>query len=112
MGRPKKYTADAEIKLLLEKYVDDTEIPIVAEFAYLNNVSRKILYENYSDTIKKLICKKEAQLERLALTRKIDKTMAIFSLKQLGWRDIPEQKQSDDRKPIPYEIIEDNTNTK
>ena len=31
--------------------------------------------------------KKEAQLERLALRKEINHTMAIFSLKQLGWKD-------------------------
>ena len=34
-----------------------------------------------------LIAKKEAQLERLALEKQIDSRMAIFSLKQLGWKD-------------------------
>ena len=40
-----------------------------------------------SYAIKRLMLKKEAQLEKLALKGKIDKTMAIFSLKQIGWRD-------------------------
>ena len=74
----------------LEKYVEETDIPIVAEFAYQNRVRRQYLYENplFQDSIKRLIDKKEAQLERGGLDKSIDKTMAIFSLKQLGWKDV------------------------
>ncbi len=81
-----------DILIKLQKYVEETNIPIVAEFAYLNNVRRQYLYENkeLSDTIKRLIDKKEAQLERSGLDKTIDKTMAIFSLKQLGWKDTQE----------------------
>jgi hypothetical protein len=73
----------------LEKYIEETDIPIVAEFAYLNKIRRQFLYESalLSDAIKRLVDKKEAQLERKGLKGEIDKTMAIFSLKQLGWSD-------------------------
>lgn len=77
----------------LEKYIDETDIPIVSEFAYKNGLHREQMYqlgEEFSYTIKKLISKKEAQLERKGLNKEIDKTMAIFSLKQLGWRDVQE----------------------
>jgi predicted CopG family antitoxin len=59
----------------------------------MHKVPRQKLYEfaekneEFNDTIKELIDKKEAQLERLALEKGIDNTMAIFSLKQLGWKD-------------------------
>ena len=88
--RPKSEVDEINRKLI--KYINETDIPIVAEFAYQNDIRRTFLYENavLSDTIKKLIDKKEAQLERKALDKEIDKTMAIFSLKQLGWRDIQE----------------------
>ena len=81
-----------EILCKLEKYIEETDIPIVAEFAYLNNIRRTFLYENkvLSNAIKRLIDKKESQLERKGLDKTIDKTMAIFSLKQLGWRDTQE----------------------
>lgn len=81
-----------EILAKLEKYINETNIPIVAEFAYLNKIRRQFLYENkeLSDAIKTLIDKKEAQLERGGLDKTIDKTMAIFSLKQLGWKDVQE----------------------
>jgi len=113
VARPKKYT-DVQLIDMLEKYTKKTDIPILSEFAHLNNINRSYLYslDPLKDTIKKLIDKKEAQLERKALDKEINVTMAIFSLKQLGWKDMPEQKQQDDRKPIPYEIIEDNQNTK
>ncbi len=91
MGRPIEYTEKKieEIKGLFEEYINETEIPIVTEFAYRNNVLRQRLYEfdGISDTIKRCIDKKEAQLQRLALEGKINVTMAIFSLKQLGWKD-------------------------
>ncbi|MFA5638847.1 MAG: hypothetical protein WC961_08205 [Anaerovoracaceae bacterium] len=90
-GRPRKYTKEylAEIIEKLDHYIDETPIPVVAEFAYQNKIPRQALYryEELSDTIKRLIDKKEAQLERLALKGEINQSMAIFSLKQLGWTD-------------------------
>jgi len=90
-GRPKKYTKEVKQDILakFEKYIDETEIPIIAEFAYLNNIIRQKLYEfpEFCDTIKRAIDKKESTLESLALRGKINVTMAIFSLKQLGWKD-------------------------
>lgn len=73
----------------LEDYIRTTDIPIVAEFAYLHNMSCKYLNENncYADPIERLLTKKQANLERRCLEGQIDKTMAIFSLKQLGWTD-------------------------
>jgi len=97
-GRPTKYTPEVieDIRQLMEEYLMEVDIPIVAEFAYKNRIPRQKLYEfagndeEFNDTIKALIDKKEAQLERLALEKVIDKTMAIFSLKQLGWKDTQE----------------------
>ena len=86
--RSKEHTEQINDKLI--QYIKKTPIPIVAEFAYKNGIRRQLLYENpvWKDTIKTLIDKKEAQLERLGLSKEIDKTMAIFSLKQLGWKDV------------------------
>jgi hypothetical protein len=90
-GRPKKYTKKVLMELCekLNKYIDDEDIPILAEFAYQNNVHRQRLYEypELADTIKRCIEKKEANLEKFGLTGEINTTMAIFSLKQLGWND-------------------------
>ena len=38
-------------------------------------------------SIKNLVNAKEYMLERLGLKGKINSTLAVFSLKQLGWRD-------------------------
>jgi len=90
-GRPIKWTPTAREELLdkLQQYVDETEIPILAEFAYQNHMNRSQLYhyDELSNAIDECREKKEAQLERLALTNKISRSMAAFSLKQLGWKD-------------------------
>ena len=78
-----------ELNIKFERYIKETTIPIVCEFAYKNNMSKQQLYEHdeFADSIKKCITKKEANLERGALTGQINHGMAIFSLKQLGWKD-------------------------
>jgi len=90
-GAPRKYgeARVAELKAALAAYITKEAVPIVAEFAYLNNVERTSLYAmpELSTLLKKLIDKKEAQLEKGALGNKFNPAMAIFSLKQMGWRD-------------------------
>ena len=87
----------------LEIYIEDTEIPIICEFCYLNDIRRERIYEfgreneEFSHTLKKCIYKKEAQLEKLGLIGACNPTMAIFSLKQLGWRNKPEEKDIMDK---------------
>jgi hypothetical protein len=78
-----------EIESKLLKYIEETDIPILAEFAYQNDIRRTTLYEFdcLSNAIKKCVTKKEAQLEKKALKNSINPSMAIFSLKQLGWKD-------------------------
>lgn len=99
-GRPIEYTQERleEIRQSLEQYIDNTEIPILAEFAYMNHIRRQALYEHeeLSDTLKRLIDKKEAQLERLFLFTNSKQTMAIFSLKQLGWSDKSKEEENND----------------
>ena len=106
-GRPRKYSKNhvQELCEKLEQYIAETRIPILAEFAYKNNVEREVFYkyDEFSTLIKKLISKKEAQLERLSLERKINHSMAIFSLKQLGWRDQP--KEEDESKQILEDLV-------
>lgn len=90
-GRPVKYTPELiqEIQTAFENYIKATDIPIVAEFAHQYGLPRAKLYEieQLKYTVKECIDKKEAQLERLGLSNQVNTTMAIFSLKQLGWRD-------------------------
>ncbi len=88
-GRPIKYTAElcAEINKKLQDYVKKTKCPIIAEFCYINDIRKQVLYDypQFSDSIKRLIEKKECYLEKYGLKK--NSSMAIFSLKQLGWTD-------------------------
>lgn len=79
----------AEINQAMQEYTEKTAIPILAEFAYNYGVLRQELYKHpeLSDSIKNMMAKKEFQLEKMALINKVNSTFAIFSLKQLGWRD-------------------------
>jgi hypothetical protein len=90
-GRPVKYTPEVieDLLIKLNDYIEKNTIPIVAEFAYKNNIPRKQLYEipEINDTLKRLIDKKEANLEKGLLSGKLVAAGAIFSLKQLGWKD-------------------------
>jgi hypothetical protein len=87
-GAPRQWDREWLLSELLQ-YIDNTEVPIVAEFAYQHDITRQQLYEmpELSDALKKLIAKKESSLEKGCLTGKLQPSMAIFSLKQLGWKD-------------------------
>ena len=91
MARPRSRTQEQDEQLFkkFKKYIDDTTLPIIAEFAYMNDIERQYLYDNqmFSTLLKKCIAKKEANLEKGALTGKLNPSMAIFSLKQIGWKD-------------------------
>ena len=101
MARPRSRTQKQDEQLFnkFKKYIDNTTIPIIAEFAYMNDIERQYLYDNkiFSTLLKKCIAKKEANLEKGALTGKLNPTMAIFSLKQIGWKD----KQADELQQQP-----------
>ena len=101
MARPRSRTPaqDEELFKRFTEYIDNNELPIIAEFAYMNNIERQYLYDNamFSTLLKKCIAKKEANLERGALTGRLNSTMAIFSLKQIGWKD----KQADEMQQQP-----------
>jgi hypothetical protein len=90
-GRPVIYTEEKlkEISEAMDEYTDMTEIPILAEFAYLHNIRKATLYEHkqLSYSIKRMMEKKEFTLEKLAMAGETNSTFAIFSLKQMGWRD-------------------------
>lgn len=79
-------------------YIADADPPIVAEYAHANGITRQYLYElaatakkrgdpRLSDAIKMLSEAKEIALERGGLSGHFSPSMAIFSLKQLGWTD-------------------------
>jgi hypothetical protein len=92
-GRPKKYTKKLlkEIESKINAYTESTPLPVLAECAYELGMHRQQLYEfpELNDAIKRLITKKEAVLEKGGLSGKLNASMAIFSLKQLGWSDRP-----------------------
>ena len=93
-GRPIKYHVDEIIKII-DEYTKITELPILKEVCYINDWDYQVIL-NLSQTNsdlnyfkKRLLYKKEIELERGGLMGKYEKTMTIFSLKQLGWRDKP-----------------------
>jgi hypothetical protein len=97
MARPREWDRDA-LKESLIQYVDSTDIPILAEFAHNSGVLRQYLYDlpELADAIKACVQKKEFALERMGLSGGINTTMAVFSLKQLGWTDKIDQTHKGD----------------
>jgi hypothetical protein len=97
-GRPRKYTKKLlkEIEEKIIAYTDNTPVPILAECAYELGMHRRQMYEfpELNHAIKRLITKKESVLEKGALSGKLNTSMAIFSLKQLGWSDKQEVNHS------------------
>ena len=88
MGRPREYDREA-LSVKFEQYINDTEVPIIAEFSYLNDVPRDLIYqwEEFLTLLNRCIAKKETALERGMLSSRYPPAAAIFSLKQLGWTD-------------------------
>lgn len=95
-GRKPKYSKKflKELAEKFDEYIRNTEIPIIAEFAAQNGLYKQFFYDHdeFSDLIKKALTKKEASLERLGLEGKLNPTMVVFSLKQMGWSDRQEHK--------------------
>lgn len=73
----------------LQKYLEEEEIPILAEFCYRERIPRTTLltWDESAELVEMCRLKKEAALEAGALDGSLNTTMAIFSLKQLGWTD-------------------------
>lgn len=89
MTRPRTYDREA-LATALEQYIAETPVPILAEFASQQLVTRELLYEwdePFPTLVKRCSTKKEAALERAMLGGNLNVTGCIFSLKQLGWRD-------------------------
>jgi hypothetical protein len=114
MKSNQKYKTE-NLVALLDKYTNDTDIPILKEVCYQNylNYDTIMKYQRTDEllmqSIKRLLNKKESQLERKGLNKEIDRTVAIFSLKQLGWKDRQEisfeEEQADE---IDIKIIRTN----
>ena len=85
------------------QYIETTDVPIVSEFAYKNGLNRTSVYDipELADALKLCIAKKEAALEAGALRGQLNCSMAIFSLKQIGWKDTHETTLAgDSKRPI------------
>ena len=110
-GRPPKVNIEDLINDV-DDYLATADPPIVAEYAHLHNITRQYLYElannnqELSDTIKRISETKEVMLERGALKGKYQPTMAVFSLKQLGWTDRQQDKGDDEAVNAMYAILD------
>lgn len=92
LGNVTTYTPERvkEIIDAMEEYTTSASIPILAEFAYqfgLTNVQCFYEVPDLMEAKSRLMMKKEYQLEKGALSGQINSSMAIFSLKQMGWKD-------------------------
>lgn len=106
MGRPPKVNIDDLINDA-DDYIKKADPPIVNEYAHLHNITGNYLYHladkleakgepELKHTIKKIAEAKAITLEKKALKGRYNASMAIFSLKQLGWKDKQEEKSDDD----------------
>lgn len=92
MARPKTGKYDNLIKDIVD-YTNTTEYPILKELCYLKHYNYDYIMqmqrkdEELAQSIKELLYKKEAYLEREGIKGNLAQTMAVFTLKQLGWRD-------------------------
>ena len=91
VGRPPKFTMKQIRELMVEftQYIETEIIPTVAGFAADHKLGKNYFYDRaeFSELIKRCHSKREAGLERGAISGEINPTVAIFALKQLGWRD-------------------------
>ncbi len=98
---------------LFSHYIETTEMPIIAEFSYQNNVRRETLYSIKDDRVKTLlkrpIEKKETYLEKEALKGNINQAMAIFSLKQCTWREKVETKNENSNTNLNIQVEDEET---
>lgn len=92
MARPVSGKYDNLVKDIVE-YTNKTEYPILKELCYQKHYNYDTIMKMQRDneelmqSIKELLYKKESYLEREGLKGKLAQTMAVFTLKQLGWRD-------------------------
>ena len=88
---PKPRYTDEELVKLLDDYIETTDIPIVAEFAFLAGYNRTSVYEipAIADGLRKLTTKKEFALERSGYetTNMAHQRMVETALKQIGWSE-------------------------
>jgi hypothetical protein len=94
----KKYNPEymaARVESYVNECLKKKEVPIFLEVVvkekwnrvYAERLRGKEGYDDYAEAVDRLFAAKEYMLERLSLNGKKSTTQAIFSLKQLGWRD-------------------------
>ena len=99
MARPVSGKYDNLVKDIQE-YTAKTDYPILKELCYLKHYNYDTIMKMQRDdeelmqSIKELLYKNEAYLEYNGVHGKLSNTMAVFALKQLGWRDIQEIAQT------------------
>lgn len=107
-GKPTKWTKERieKERKALGKYIKNTPLPLLYEFAVSRDYSHQRLSEwahdsqAVSDTIKKCKDKATAELIRGGMSKKYEIAMAIFCLKNIaGWRD-KQELTGDSGKPI------------
>lgn len=100
MARPKTGKYDNLIQDIID-YTEQTEYPILKELCYLKHYNYDYVMqlqrnnEELSQPIKELLYKKESYLEREGIKGNLAQTMAVFTLKQLGWKDNIEVEHKD-----------------
>lgn len=88
-----------------EKYMEyhDNELalPNIPEFCYENDITDEELESlrtNFPNKVGRALemlnKRREFLLQRGVITKKIDKTFALFALKQLGWKDTVTEEKS------------------
>lgn len=113
MARPKRLDENGNIfydvnKMCekMDEYIDEcnanNDIPVLKECCLLNgwcyeyvvNMRNRPENEKLAQSIRRILDWKEVKLEKGALKGELNHTMAIFSLKQLGWRDKQEEESN------------------
>ena len=108
MARPVSGKYDNLVKDIKE-YTKATDYPILKELCYLKHYNYDTIMKMQRDdeelmqSIKELLYKKEAYLEHNGVHGKLSNTMAVFALKQLGWRDVQEIKTTSEVNISPLE---------
>jgi hypothetical protein len=103
MARPKSNKYD-NLKSDIIEYTNTAEYPILKELCYQKHYNYDYVMqlqrndEELAQSIKELLYKKESYLEREGIKGNIAQTMAVFTLKQLGWKDVVENQIQGEQK--------------
>lgn len=110
MARPKTGKYD-NLRQDIIDYTIATEYPILKELCYQKHYSYDYVMElqrkddELAQSIKELLYKKEVYLEREGIKGNLAQTMAVFTLKQLGWKDRPDTEEEDKDMKNAQDII-------